>query len=1120
MFHQPMRAFNHVPSRLQYILTLFVGLIIFTPTTLHATPHPSATATNGTLDLTTTDLSHKPHSLSGQWHFYWQQLLTLNTLPPAPTHTLFVPAQWHTDHDLPPRGYATYHLQINTTPLPLDTVLYIEPGYAAYEVEINGQTATKVGQITPDPAQSHASQIVQLIPLPPDTTQLDLIIRFANYDHRNGGLSMEAQIGPRPIFQKQIDSQQRIDWFLQGLLLIMLAYHLGIYILRRNQPSILYFAIFCLGISLRTTTLGNRYIFTLLPPNLTEWGYKLELFSFHMAAIGFIGFLSTIYYHHMPRWLARLMLGTFAFFGLLSIILPSYHASFTVNPFIICILLSGVSFVIILSRAAYHQAEGARILLASFAVVFLIVIQDTLQIWGTANPIGLSHIGVSLIVFAQAFILTQRFSAAFDRVEELSLDLRDRNQRLIQLDQLKDEFLANTSHELRTPLNGIIGLAESLLDGATGPLPTATQRNLNLIAASGRRLANLVNDILDFAKLKNHELTLQTKPIDMHTIADVVLVLSATLIGDKPVTLHNDIPPDPPLVLADENRIQQILYNLVGNAIKFTPQGEVRLTITTHPDHLAIHVQDTGIGIPPDKQTAIFESFTQADGSTARQFGGTGLGLSITKRLVELHGGHITLQSAPNHGSTFTFTLPTTTVTTTTPTTPTPTTATPATTTSPTLIPTLQTDAPLPDLPPAPSHGYKILIVDDEPVNLQVLNNYLTLANYHVTQATSGLEALALLDKEHFDVLILDIMMPQMSGYEVCQELRTLHAPHELPVVMLTAKNQVTDLVESFQLGANDYLTKPFSKDELLTRIKTHLQITRTNRAYGRFVPHEFLSLLGKDSILDVELGDQTEQEMTVSFSDIRNFTGRSEQMTPADTFRFLNQYLNKMAPIIHQYHGFIDKYIGDAIMALFPTNADDALQAAIDMLRQLRLSNQESEADGLPPIQIGIGLHTGHLMLGTVGNAHRMDGTVISDAVNLAARIEAMTKWYGLPLLISHSTYHRLTDPTAYHLRRLGQVQARGKAEIITLYEIFDHEPDEARQQKAACVEAFETAVAAYYQRQFAAAQQLLDPLRQQLPHDHLTHYYYHQATHFITTPPPADWTGAHDIHTTPNRA
>lgn len=398
-------------------------------------------------------------------------------------------------------------------------------------------------------------------------------------------------------------------------------------------------------------------------------------------------------------------------------------------------------------------------------------------------------------------------------------------------DKLKDEFLANTSHELRTPLNGIIGIAESLIDGATGQLSETTRSNLSMIVSSGKRLSVLVNDILDFSKLRHKDLVLQFKPVSLREIVDIVLTLSQPLIANNPqLQLHNTTPSDLPPVLADENRLQQIFHNLVGNAIKFTTQGSVTVSAQLLAHQLEIVIADTGIGIPEDKLERIFESFEQAEGSTAREYGGTGLGLAITKQLIELHHGKIRVTSTVGQGTQFIFTLP---IADGVQTTPLETTETSAVQKIHIPVEAEESQLITESAPPpyeaqvtSNTEQPSILIVDDEPVNLQVLKNYLSLQNYQIVQTTSGPETLALLETGFKpDAILLDVMMPKMTGYEVTRKLREKWQADELPILLLTAKNQITDLVTGLEAGASDYLTKPISKEELLARLKTHLNI-------------------------------------------------------------------------------------------------------------------------------------------------------------------------------------------------------------------------------------------------------------------------------------------------------
>jgi two-component system, sensor histidine kinase ChiS len=694
--------------------------------------------------------------------------------------------------------------------------------------------------------------------------------------------------------------------------------------------------------------------------------------------------------------------------------------------------------------------------------------------------------------------------------------IEQQNNELTKLDRLKDDFLSNTSHELRTPVHGIIGIADSMIEGACGPLSKKAHSNLSMIVLSGRRLSNLVNDILDFSKLKHQNIILQIKPIEIKVVVDVVLTLSQPLVGSKNIQIINNIQDNPP-VDVDENRVQQILHNLVGNAIKFTEEGIVEISSAVSFDYLMITVSDTGVGIPPHKLDTVFNPFEQANGSIAREYGGTGLGLSITKQLIELHGGEIHIHSTVGKGTQVGFTLPLS---------KNPQAALPSgdvtamlsrTTDVQPIEMNIENSDDDDEIFQVSSNNvlqgredFHVLIVDDDPINLQILENQLRIENYAITRATNGSDALDAIESGiPFAIILLDIMMPKMSGFEVCRIIRQTYPANQLPIIMLTAKNQVSDLVQGMQAGANDYLTKPFSKGELITRIKTHIQLSRVNIAYSNFVPLEFLQLLEKDSIVDVRLGDHVQKHMAVLFADIRSFTTLSESMSPKENFDFINDYLGYVSPVIRKHHGFIDKYIGDAIMALFPEKANDAVQAAIEIHHQLMRFNQEREENQLQPIKIGIGLHIGTLMLGTIGEEKRMEGTVISDAVNLASRLEGLTKMYGASILISEEVLNELTDKEQYHYRFLGKVRVKGKQEPVHVFEIIDSEPLEIKQKKIALTSKFLNSMEAYYQKQFKPALCQFEQLIIELPQDKAAKFYLERCEYYIQHDVPEGWEG-----------
>jgi len=262
-------------------------------------------------------------------------------------------------------------------------------------------------------------------------------------------------------------------------------------------------------------------------------------------------------------------------------------------------------------------------------------------------------------------------------------------------------------------------------------------------------------------------------------------------------------------------------------------------------------------------------------------------------------------------------------------------------------------------------------------------------------------------------------------------------------------------------------------------------ELFQLNQSFSQFVPRQFLQLLNKNSICDVQLGDQSQQNMSVLFADIRKFTNLSEKMTPQETFNFINRYLFYMEPAIIENQGFIDKYIGDAIMALFSGSADDAVKAGITMLKNLKCYNQERKQAGECPIEIGIGINTGLMMLGTVGGKTHINSTVLSDAVNLASRLEHLTKEYGVSLLISHDTFDHLHDPSDYSFRLIGRVKVKGKSQTVSVFDVFDADPPSMREKKLKTKTMFEQALCLYSQREWSKAAKLFQRCLEFVPED-----------------------------------
>jgi class 3 adenylate cyclase len=302
--------------------------------------------------------------------------------------------------------------------------------------------------------------------------------------------------------------------------------------------------------------------------------------------------------------------------------------------------------------------------------------------------------------------------------------------------------------------------------------------------------------------------------------------------------------------------------------------------------------------------------------------------------------------------------------------------------------------------------------------------------------------------------------------------------------------------------------------NDMAGRIEQYINnISKMNEAYFRFVPKQFLESLGKESITEIVLGDQIQKEMSVLFTDIRGFTALSEEMTPKETFDFLNEYLSQMEPVIARNHGFIDKYIGDSIMALFMGNVENAVDAAIEMRMALSDFNLKRKLENKASIQSGIGINTGNLMLGIVGGHGRMDGTVVSDAVNLASRIEGLTTLYGASIIITQDTLIKLEDPARYNYRFLDVVKVKGKKEAVYIFEILDGEPANSKNLKIKTKQDFGKAIQLYKNKDFDMALKYFRNVHEINPSDKATNLYIARCNNIIEFGLPEDWDGVETL-------
>lgn len=838
------------------------------------TVNPKPLAEKGFLDLSAWEAEKDGIvELNGEWEFYWKQLLEPEDFSISriiAPELINVPKPWKgyalNGQELGPYGFATFRLRIKIPGSGGMYGLYCNNIETAYRIWINGDLKAEVGKVGRDYKTAVPQYLHSVSYFTVEENMVEIIIQASNFRHFRGGIRDPIDFGTTEQASDERQDLRTKNLLISGIFLITAIYHLILYAYRRVDLSLLYFGLFGLSLSAYMLFLFEKLHIQTFPDLNWEIHIKIIYYSFLFGTVLYLTFLYQLFPKETSKNFVRFIWCGFSFIGLIILFTrASIHMRTIPVSYVLIVISIGYSMIVLI-KAVRKRRDGAIIQLMPCLIFLATAINDTLYSSGIIRTGRLVPISILTFVLWQFVFLARRSARSFSDSEALSRklkhkadelgqslsiseslsheledkaeELRKTNAELLKLNKMNDDFLANCSHELRTPLAGIIGIGESVIDGISGRLPNGAKNQLDILVKSAKRLSNIVNEILDFSKLKDQNIILQKKPVDMRQVVEVVLWLVRPLLRGKPVELINDIQEDSPYVDGDEERLQQIMYNLIGNAVKFTESGWVRIAGEIKGNYMEMSVMDTGIGIPVEKLTDIFKSFEQADSSISQKYGGTGLGLFITKKLVELHGGGtIDVKSEMGKGSIFTFALAL----------------------SKEKVPAALEAISQPKQYPLEERTKKdgtlqfihrggdfhILIVEDEMIAQQVLINHLSTQNYSLSVCQDGLKALEFIrGKGKPDLILLDIMLPRMNGFEVCRKIREMYPRKELPVILVSAKGRGIDITEGFNAGANDYIVKPFLKEDLFIRIRYHLDLYD---AHQKLKPEkEFEAEIGK----------------------------------------------------------------------------------------------------------------------------------------------------------------------------------------------------------------------------------------------------------------------------------
>lgn len=810
-----LRKLKTNKSKIRSIFMLLAILAVLTCFRLlwlyYHVPVDQPVTKDGILDLQSYHLNDKETvSIHGEWMFFPERLLENPTQVTGDDKRSIIDLSKGMTK-ISSVSFGTYYLKIL-----IDEEIGLEHLFSisipststASALFVNGHLKGQSGVVAVDETSHVGKGNPFTVSFSTESNEIDLMIQVSNFDTFEGiEINTPIKFGT----SKAMLSNKRFE---DGLLISMVVilvlhsiYSLLIYAISR-QKMLLFFAIGFLFPAIDEMLTYNSASMAWLHFNY-EWSYKFKELVYLGAALFLVHIMKNLLKEAAQYKRFRWFTTFYAVSACFIIILP-LNVLISVNSlFFILYVVSFIS-VIQLALKDYFQYKDE-----SFFIAVVVVGTTSGILWGLIKEV--SGIEIPFYPFDYlcaflgfAFYWFKRYYRQNQQVVELV-------GKLEVADQKKDEFLANTSHELRNPLHGVINIAQIMLDDETEPLPGKHKVNLELLINVSQRMNLTLNDLLDYTRLKEHDIRLNKEEVNISSVISSVLDMVRFMTEGKDIQFEYNIPELFPKVEADTNRFIQILFNLLHNAVKYTNNGKITIDVVHHHEMAKINVTDSGIGMSEETVRKIFHPYEQVDASITSIEGGVGLGLSICKKLVELHGGNISVDSTLGKGSKFSFTLPL---------------ANDVTQESSNQVEIERTNSmvnlsiPIEDISKKAKESSHtdlkrstILVVDDDPINIKVLHDMLAV-EYNVKTVANGNDALRMIQEVNIDLVISDVMMPHMSGYELTKKIRKQFSLSELPVLLVTARNQTEDIYTSFQVGANDYVAKPMDALELKSRVK------------------------------------------------------------------------------------------------------------------------------------------------------------------------------------------------------------------------------------------------------------------------------------------------------------
>ncbi len=869
-----MRRYFKIKQLIAVIILLSTMLLMLS--TIYYTDAPeqeSPAAVQGTLDLSSWDFT-KDRSvfLNGEWDFYPGKLLQPEELPKETHYFMKVPGGWDKTKGAflqKSRGNGTYRLSVKLPELQEQLGLKIHNIWMAHRLFINGQLVKESG-LPSDSLEGYQALNTPYVVVVEPAEELEIVIQVSNQVHFTGGIAHPIQLGLKNYIEKKNMLAFGGDMAVFLLFLMFGIYHLHMYNMRDKEKTYLFSGLFLLSISIVSITFGEKVLMQVFEEIPFAVAYKLQDFFLFASFAALTLFIQSLEPGTIKgRNLILSLMPVLIYLGV--VILIPYHWYSPVKLYITFYANLLLFFYIIrLIYMLFYKKQG-KLPLNESVYIFLccifagvIIIDYNLYYSGYTNGNMIARLGIFAFLLSLNLFLSRRFTNKMNEVQALS-------EELIRSREIKDEFLARTSHELKTPLHGIINISGHLLKGETSSLSLEQRENLLLIQDTSSRLALLVNDLIDVIKLRHEDLQLNLITVDLYVVIQLVFQLLSFDLQGKEVKMLNKVKPMT-FVEADENRLRQILYNITSNAMKHTEKGEIVAQAREEGLDIVLTISDTGKGIPQEHWELVFKDFNHDSLPQQDYKQGMGLGLYISRQLARKMKGEVWIaDSVVNKGTSMAVRLA----------------KGQCLNTEMTAGSVLERKvwSSKPTSSGLSEKMKKILIVDDEPTNIRVLSLMLE-GEYQVSAAYSGEKALESLKNEKFHLLLTDLMMPGMSGIELTQQIRQNYSLIELPIIIATARNREREIELAYQNGANDYITKPFTAEEVQWRVRSLLKLTDTmekafesEMAYlqAQIKPHFIYNALSNIIALCHEDGEKASEMLSLLSRYLRHIFQRDQ---------------------------------------------------------------------------------------------------------------------------------------------------------------------------------------------------------------------------------------------------